>query len=118
MKKTCVVIVLLLAIVLLTGGITASNLFITGKVKIVSNIGAQNLSVTDEKVFFTPIFATSADVMSGYSHRFDENILYVKIKSVLVGGFGKKNVKIKGDFSSLQKIMLEDKTDQKIIWEK
>lgn len=61
---------------------------------------------------------TSADIMWNYSYRIENDIMYVKIKSILVGGLGKPNVEIKGDFSSLQKIVLEDNKNEKVIWEK
>ena len=45
--------------------------------------------------------------------------MYIKIRSVLVGlGLGKQNVEIKDDFSALQKIVLEDKEKEKVIWER
>ncbi|HHV98844.1 MAG TPA: hypothetical protein GXX36_04610 [Clostridiaceae bacterium] len=56
--------------------------------------------------------------MWNYSYRIENDIMYVKIKSILVGGLGKPNVEIKGDFSSLQKIVLEDNKNEKVIWEK
>ena len=118
MKKFRVIIVVVLAIIILVGGIIALNLFVFGKVKDVSSIGVQNLSVTSEKVSFSPVFMTSADMMSKYSYRVDDGVMYIKIKSVLVGGIGKENVEINGDFSTLQKIILEDKENEKVIWEK
>ena len=94
------------------------NLFVFGKAKDVSSVGVQDLSVTSEKVSFSPVFITSADIMSKYSYRVDNDIMYIRIKSVLVGGMGKRNVEIHGDFSSLQKIILEDDEKEKVIWEK
>ena len=118
MKKLRLIIILGLSVIIFLGVVFALNLFVFGKVKDVSSIGMQNLSVTDDKVLFSPVFMTSADIMSGYSYRIENDIMYIKIKSVLVGGFGKSNVEIKGDFSKLQKVILEDKENEKVIWEK
>ena len=56
--------------------------------------------------------------MSNYSYRLEGDTLYIEIKSVLVGGIGKANVEIFGDFSSLRKVVLEDNNNKKTIWEK
>lgn len=118
MKKIHTITTVILAVIILVGGVITLNLFVLGKVKNVSSIGVKDLSVTNEKVFFSPVFMTSADIMSKYSYRMDNDIMYIKIKSVLVGGVGKKNIEIIGDFSALQKIVLEDTENEKIIWER
>jgi len=93
--------------------------FVIGKVKDVSTYFPQDLLVTAEKITFTPMFATSADMMNHYSYRVKDDVMYIKIKSVLVGGLGVKNdVIIYGDFAGLEKIMLEDNVKNRLIWGK
>ena len=118
MQKTRKLFFAIFAIILLAGSIIVVKPFLFEKVKTVSSIAAVDLTVTDETVFFHPLFMTSADVMSHYSYRIENDIMYIKIKSVLVGVIPLRNVEIKGDFTSLQTIMLEDDSDQKMIWKR
>ena len=116
MKKKLIII--FPAAIILFGGVSILNLFVFGKVKEVSSIGIQDLSVTNETVSFSPVFMTSADIMGSYSYRLENNTMYIKIKSVLAGGIGKSKVEIKGKFSTIKKIVLEDKENEKVIWDR
>lgn len=118
MRKKRVILITVVAAIIFVGGVLALNFFAFGKVKDISSIGVQDLSVTSEKVFFSPVFMTSSDIMSEYSYRIEGDTMYIKIKSVLVGGLSKPNVDIEGDFFAIEKIVLEDKEKQKVIWEK
>ena len=93
------------------------NTFVIGKTKEISTYGVQNLLVTSEEITFNPAFMTSVDVMNWYSYRIKDGIMYIKIRSVLVGVISQKSVVLKGDFSKLEKIMVIDNRNKKIIWE-
>ena len=119
MKRLFLVVFLLLTIFLLFCLFIFLNIFIIGRVKEVSTIGIRDLYVTNEKVSFSMIFSTSADTMSKYSYRIENNIMYIKIRSVLVGIIGiSDNVEIEGDFIDIEIIILEDNDGKKIIWDK
>lgn len=53
-----------------------------------------------------------------YSYRMGNDIMDIKIKSVLAGGVGKKNIEIIRDFSTWQKMVPEDTENEKAIWER
>jgi len=118
MQKFLIVITVIVTVIVVAVGGLALKFFVIGAVKKVSEIFVQDVTVTDERVFFSPVFCTSADVMSRYAHRTENNILYIKIYHVLVGGWSKSHVDIKGDFSNLQRIVLEDTENEKVIWER
>lgn len=109
--------IIIIAILIIIGGVLI-NMLIIGKVKDISSVDVSEIEVTDTYVSANVHFATSADVMNSYTYRIENDVLYIKIKSVLIGGLKKSSINIKGDFSLLQKIVLEDKEKQRIIWEK
>ena len=112
------IITAILAIIIVIGVVVALNFYVFGEVPDVSTIAVLDLSVKPKKVSFTPVFMSGANIMGGYLYQVKDDIMYITIRSVLVGGVGKESVEITGDFSTLQKIVLDDKKTEKIIWER
>ena len=118
MKKTLVILLIILLVIFLVAGILALKTFVVGRVMPVSFLGYDNLSVTDEKVFFQPWLLSSAHVMSTYSYRVEDDVMYIKMKIVLVGVMSQSQVvDISGDFSTLRKIAVMDNEEER-VWER
>ena len=129
-KKIFIIIgIIYISAIIITITTLIWNNFINGKVMDVSNIKIeflQDFTVTDKKVFFRlGFFPDSApfhgEVMSKYWYRIENDIMYIKIKTVNSGfneilGFP-DDIDIEGDFSTLQKIILKDNKNEKVIWE-
>ncbi|MCL2150258.1 MAG: hypothetical protein FWH51_04965 [Dehalococcoidia bacterium] len=119
MRRVHLVIIAVILLIILTVIALALNVFVFGQIKDISLVGARDVYVSSEKISLYITFGSSADTMSGYSYRIKDDIMYIKIKHVIVGIVNKPNVEIIGDFSTLQKIVLEDNDGkQKVIWEK
>ena len=119
MKKIRIIVIIALAIVILTVMIIYMKFFVFGKTLDISQIVILTLSITSERVAFNHMIMSSAEIMSWYSYRIDENTMYIRMRTVLVGGIIFKGmVEINGDFSDLEKVVLEDGVRQRVIWEK
>ena len=118
LKIIAIIVAIIITIIAISIGISALKIFIIGDVKDVSSVGAAKIEVNDKHIFFYVVFGTSADVMSTYSYRIVDDVVYIKMRSAIVGVLEKSSVNIKGDFSSINKIILEDKEEEKVIWEK
>lgn len=63
---------------------------IIGKVQRAYTVAVTDIKMTDNNFSMNFLFATSADVYTGCSYRVLNYTLYIKIRSVLVGGLGKR----------------------------
>lgn len=118
-KRIIITAVVCISIILLILGGIALKFYVIGHVGDVSAVIVKNIEVTDKRVSFDLYFATSADIMNWYTYRLIDNTLYIKLRSVIAGGISFKNrVNIKGDFSLLQQVILEDNKKQRVIWTK
>lgn len=93
--------------------------FVIGKVQETYSVAVTDIKMTDNNFLMKFLFVTSADVYKGYSYRVLNDTLYIKIRSVLVGGLGKPSeISINGDFKNINEVIIEDETSQKVIWPK
>jgi len=119
MKKNLFKIIIIIVAIILVISIIPLKYFVIGKIQDVKTFAINNLSVTSDKIFFNFRILTSADVIRNYSYRIENHVIYIKFTSVIVGILGSfQKVEIEGDFSTLQKIILEDKENERVIWER
>ena len=125
MKKQVLIICLvigvaLLIIALIVGGFLGSIL-LTENVMRVERITIYETKVESSNVSISGGFRQdSALAYKGYKHRIADNTLYITIYEVLVSNHyrsGNFDIILSGDFSALQKIILEDSQSERVIWE-
>ena len=110
----------ILAIVIFIVAAFVLKLFVIGDTQDVNSLTIHNLSASSEKLFFNfRIPLSSANVVRSYKYRISDDILYIELTSVIVGIFRPLHtVEIEGDFSAINKVMLEDNENKRLIWEK
>ena len=119
MKVFLVIIGIILVSFIAFVGLVSLKLFIIGKVEEVPSIKVEDLTITENRVYFSSWFFSSATVMGGYSYKVKDDTMYIRIRSVIVGVVRKPYiVDIHGDFSSLTKVVLEDRNIKRTIWTK
>lgn len=120
MKKSKIILIGILFVILITIGGFGMKSFFIGEVIRPGAIGLINTSVRNDSVQVSGTFVLeSSKAYKDYSYRIDGNNLYIKIYGVLVSPFhryGSFNINIKGDFSIIKHIYLENDKEQNCIW--
>ena len=121
MRKLIIIVCVILGVILfLIGGFFA--VLSMGSVMPVERVTIYEVKVENASVNISGDFLQdSALAYKGFKFKIADNILYVKIYKVLVSNidrYGDVAICIEDDFSSLQKIYLDDGTNQKLIWER
>ncbi|WP_391121876.1 hypothetical protein [Psychrobacillus sp. L3] len=97
--------------------------FIRGMTQDVEWLGVNNVDVSEDTIVINAFNPNSGDMITGYDYTTEDKTVYVKLRGTLVNRLGnsipKDNIVINGNFSNIDKIVLQGKSNQrKIIWNK
>lgn len=81
---------------------------------------AENVFVTEDRVYISGTTASSASAYVGFTYKFVDNTLYLGIKQNLLFGFDVRNgsysFRIEGDFEDIESVCLVGGDKEKCIW--
>ncbi len=109
---------ILAAIILILVGV-AVNMFLVGEELYPHAMTFYDVTLTDDEIHVEGnLIGYSAVAYKGYKYRIEDNCVYIKLNGVLVSSiykYGVFDIKIKGDFSDIERICVEGKGEEKMI---